>query len=104
MEANLSLGQRQQLALVLGRIPQMADDSSRRAIVALLPPSLAHSIPLFPAAGLEIFSIVKACLDHREGIAQLLETIGLFAGDCEVLAQARRLASAYGLLGAGGAA
>jgi hypothetical protein len=93
-----SFDQRQKLAAAICRIPEMADVTTRRGVIASLPEPIASSIGSFPSCIVEIFAALKVCLDHRHGVAHLVLAIDLFAGDSDAVLEVRRIAAEYGLL------
>jgi hypothetical protein len=66
---------RRALVLALEAVPVMADPGSRAAVLRMLPPEVATSIPRSPITRVELLGVVETCLAFPEGLAELWEAI-----------------------------
>jgi hypothetical protein len=67
------------------------DPAGRERVIGMLPGPIAEAIPRHPQARLDVFSLLRTCLDFPGGVAELVVVIQGF--DSESLA-ARRFAAA----------
>jgi len=65
----------------LMEVPSMADDVSRRAVLARLPRHIGSAIPYHPRARLHVFEIVRTCQDYENGVTALITALRSLEGD-----------------------
>lgn len=62
-------------------IPSVADAASRREVIHLLPRGMPSMIERHGTSRLDVYAIVRTCLDHPDGLATLLDIIRTFEGN-----------------------
>ncbi len=62
-------------------VPVVADTRGREQLVLALRKEIAAVIPRFPEARMDVWSILRTCLDFPAGLADLMDAVRLFAGD-----------------------
>lgn len=88
------------LAQAIGAIPVMSDERSRQHVVDALRPAIAGTIPRNSSRLIDIYGIVRTCLDHPGGLAELVSVIRGFSGDSITIAHLDDLIAEMGLDGA----
>ncbi|MCP4700797.1 MAG: hypothetical protein GY862_28685 [Gammaproteobacteria bacterium] len=81
MIAKLTAQEKQRLVEALTACPCMEDSLSRKAVLQQLEPAIAVGIPDAPQTIIHIFHIVNACLQHADGLKQLIEAVRFFDRD-----------------------
>jgi len=69
------------LADALDALPCMADPSSREIVIGQLPSAIAGAIHRHNQRRMEVMEILRACLDYRDGVRQLLAVAQGLEGD-----------------------
>jgi Effector-associated domain 2 len=71
------------MALVdaVGAVPTMLNEDTRSLVVLRLRPTISGAIRHFPARRAHVMSIVRTCLDHDGGLADLLTVVRDIEGD-----------------------
>lgn len=90
----------QRLAQAISAVPVMSDESSRRHVVSSLRPAIAGAIPRHSALLMDVYGIVRTCLEHPGGLTELVAVIRGFAADSVSLARVDDLVRDMGLDGA----
>ena len=62
-------------------VESIRDDLARSAVLALLPIHIAGSVPHHPRARLHVIGLVRTCLDHENGLHDLVAVLREIEGD-----------------------
>jgi hypothetical protein len=65
---------------VLETVPCIRDEHTRTLVVGQLPPAIAGVVPYSPQRRIHAIHIVRTCLDHDGGLAELITAIGYIEG------------------------
>lgn len=90
----------QRLARAISAVPVMGDEASRQQVVSSLRPAIAGAIPRHSTLLIDVYGIVRTCLDHPGGLTELMSVLRVFAADSVSLARVDELIGEMGLDGA----
>jgi hypothetical protein len=76
-----SVADLQRLARALSDVPAMRDAQTRRHVIDAMRPEIAHGVPAHPVLVIEVYGLLRTCLDHSGGVAELMSALRMFAGD-----------------------
>lgn len=62
-------------------LPFVRDQNGRSMLIELLPTDIAGTVSYHPAARLHVLSLVKTCLRHERGLADLVEAVRQLDGE-----------------------
>ena len=62
-------------------VESIRDDTARSTVLALLPVRIASSVPHHPRARLHVIGLVRTCLDHENGLLELVTVLREVEGD-----------------------
>lgn len=65
---------------VLETVPCIRDEHTRTLLVSQLPPGIAGNVRYSPQRRIHAIHILRACLDHEGGLAELITVIGHIEG------------------------
>ena len=87
----------QRLARALAAIPLIADPGSRAQVIAALPAEIAAAVPRHNTLLVDVYGIIRTCLDYPGGLAALVSIIRSFAGNSVAVAHVDELLTELGL-------
>jgi S1-C subfamily serine protease len=90
----------QRLARAISDLPVMSDEAARQLVVSSLPPTISGAIPRHSTLLIDVYGIVRTCLDHPGGLTELMSVIRAFAAGSVPLARVDQLIGEMGLDGA----
>jgi hypothetical protein len=71
----------QRLAQLMSQVPVMADPGSRQQVLDALDPAISTTIPRRAETLLDIYFVIRTCLEHRGGLTALVSAIRQLAGE-----------------------
>jgi hypothetical protein len=77
----------------LTALPSLGDEAGRSALVRLLRPAIAAAVRHDARARIHLFSLVVTCLDHEDGLPELLAAVRFVEGDSFPMHRAIRAAA-----------
>ena len=75
----------QRLARLLSTLPALRDPASREQVVAGLRTEIAAAVPRHPTTLIDVYGIVRTCLDYRGGLDELVSVLRGFSGDSNTM-------------------
>jgi len=66
-----------EVVAALESIPCLSNEHTRSLVVEQLRPAIAGSIRYFPQRRMHLISILRTCLDYRDGVRELLAAIAV---------------------------
>ncbi|MCS7475780.1 hypothetical protein ACFFQW_24740 [Umezawaea endophytica] len=70
-----------ELVDALMEVDSIREDSARSVVLSLLPVRIAGAVPHHPRARLHVIGLLRTCLDHEDGLLELVAVLRELEGD-----------------------